>query len=227
MAEILLDTKFWNKVYKLLKPATVVAVKKNKGSGKYCLIPSTGSGNLNKANNMKGFLIRYMNTKSPYAQNYLLGSRRYKGEERRVRIIISARENGLTEARIKEIERAIVQVAASENLLPESVLYDGKPVTKTRKQPDKLTAGFGFVYFVRNDEIYKIGITDNLLRRISELKPDEIINVVRCVNYKDLEKKLHSKFKSSRIPQTEYFRLDQGEVSLVNELMTDLAQFRE
>ena len=35
----------------------------------------------------------------------------------------------------------------------------------------------GFVYLIRNQDIYKIGITDNLLRRFSQLKPDEILNV--------------------------------------------------
>ena len=32
----------------------------------------------------------------------------------------------------------------------------------------------GFVYLIKNDDIYKIGITDNLLRRFNQLKPDEV-----------------------------------------------------
>ena len=68
----------------------------------------------------------------------------------------------------------------------------------------------GFVYFVRNDDIYKIGITDNLMRRMKELKADEIINSVRCVNYESLEKDLHKEFKKYRIPQSEYFSLTQN-----------------
>ena len=73
--------------------------------------------------------------------------------------------------------------------------YDGKPVVKATNQPERSTAGFGFVYFVRNDEIYKVGITDNLLRRLKELKPDEILNSVRCSNYQEIEKKMHAHFK--------------------------------
>ena len=134
-------------------------------------------------------------------------------------------ENGLTQLRIKEIEKAIVQVAAAESQLPESVMYDGTPVIKPRKQPERSTDGFGFVYFVRNDEIYKIGITDNLLRRIKELKPDEILNSVRCSNYQEMEKSMHAHFKNRRIPQTEYFRLDAAEVEEAHALMTKMARY--
>ena len=110
--------------------------------------------------------------------------------------------------------------------MPESVCYDSKPVAKATKQPERSTAGFGFVYFVRNDEIYKFGITDNLLRRLKELKPDEILNSVRCSNYQEIEKKMHAHFKEKRIPRTEYFRLDVAEVEEAHWLMTDLADFK-
>ena len=83
----------------------------------------------------------------------------------------------------------------------------------------------GFVYFVRNQDIYKIGITDNLLRRFNQLKPDEILNVVRCSNYENLEKQLHKTFKEYRIPQTEYFRLDKNQIEKVNVEMTKGAEF--
>ena len=127
--------------------------------------------------------------------------------------------------RVKEVEKAIVKVAVAESQLPESVLYDGKPVIKASKPPERSTVGFGFVYFVRNDEIYKIGITDNLLRRIKELKPDEILNSVRCSNYQEIEKKMHAHFKSRRIPQTEYFWLDAAEVEEAHALMTKMAEY--
>ena len=83
----------------------------------------------------------------------------------------------------------------------------------------------GFVYFIRNKDIFKIGITDNLLRRFNQLKPDEILNVVRCSNYETLEKELHKKFKNNRIPQTEYFRLDKNQIEQVNIAMTKGAEF--
>lgn len=87
------------------------------------------------------------------------------------------------------------------------------------------SAGYGFVYFIRNQELVKIGITGNLLRRMAQLEPDEILNVVRCKNYQELEKDLHSLFKDERIPQTEYFRLSDEQIIKVHKLMTSLADF--
>ena len=37
---------------------------------------------------------------------------------------------------------------------------------------------YGFVCFIKNEDIYKIGITDNLMRRLNQLKPDEVINTL-------------------------------------------------
>ncbi len=67
----------------------------------------------------------------------------------------------------------------------------------------------GFVYLIRNQDIFKIGITENLLNRMSQLEPDEIIDVIKCSNFRELEKDLHRDYKNCRIPQTEYFRLDE------------------
>ena len=58
------------------------------------------------------------------------------------------------------------------------------------------------------------------MRRLIELKPDEVINTVRCSNYETLEKQLHKKFKKQRIPQTEYFRLTQNLIQQVIDEMT-------
>ena len=86
-------------------------------------------------------------------------------------------------------------------------------------------ADFGYVYLIRNQELVKIGITGNLLRRMSQLEPDEILNVVRCKNYRELEKDLHRLFTDERIPQTEYFRLSEEQINKVHKLMTSLADF--
>ena len=87
------------------------------------------------------------------------------------------------------------------------------------------TVKHGFVYFIKNEEIYKIGITDNLMRRLNQLKPDEVINTVKCKNYESLEKELHHEFRKYRIPQTEYFRLTPALVQQVNKKMTEGAKF--
>ena len=98
----------------------------------------------------------------------------------------------------------------------EFVVEQQKPITIEEK---------GFVYLIRNGDIYKIGITDNLLRRFNQLKPDEVLNVVRCSNFESLEKELHKKFKEFRIPQTEYFRLSKNQIEQVNIEMTKGADF--
>ena len=70
---------------------------------------------------------------------------------------------------------------------------------------------------IRNQDIYKIGITENLLNRMSQLNPDEIIDVIKCRNFRDLERNLHREFKEFRIPQTEYFRLSNKQLRSVSE----------
>lgn len=79
-------------------------------------------------------------------------------------------------------------------------------------------ANNGFVYLIRNQDIYKIGITKNLLKRMDQLKADELLDSVRCSNYKELEKEIHQKFKQFRIPQTEYFRLKEKEILSIHKI---------
>ena len=40
-----------------------------------------------------------------------------------------------------------------------------------------------------------------------------------------MEKKIHDSYKAKRLPQTEYFRLDENEVEQVHKLLTQLAEF--
>ena len=84
---------------------------------------------------------------------------------------------------------------------------------------------YGFVYLIRNRDLCKIGITENLKRRMDQLKPDEVLNIVRCKNFREIEKDLHSIFKDVRLPQTEYFRLSEEQISKAHKLMTSLADF--
>ena len=43
---------------------------------------------------------------------------------------------------------------------------------------------------------------------MDQLKPNEVLNVVRCKNFRELEKDLHSLFKECAY-LTEYFRLSE------------------
>ena len=123
------------------------------------------------------------------------------------------------------IEKIMIEILIQDYGLSEKVLYEGEPVINLEQHhlDNKVTKGF--VYLIRNDDIYKIGITDNLLRRFNQLKPDEVLNVVRCSNYESLEKELHKKFKEYRIPQSEYFRLNKNQIEQVNIEMTKGADF--
>ena len=132
-----------------------------------------------------------------------------------------------------DLEKLILKVLIETKVLPPDVQYlvNGKLEYIVEQDQKKVTSSGvelvekGFVYLIRNDDIYKIGITDNLLRRFNQLKPDEILNVVRCSNYQSLEKELHKNFKDCRIPQTEYFRLDKNQIEQVNIEMTKGANF--
>ena len=68
----------------------------------------------------------------------------------------------------------------------------------------------GYIYLIRNKDLYKIGITKDINKRMKVLKPDEIIKVFKTRRYKELEKELHKRYQTLRIPQTEYFRLSKS-----------------
>jgi len=70
----------------------------------------------------------------------------------------------------------------------------------------------GYVYLIRNGDLFKIGRTDNLQRRLKQLQPCTVIQTLETDRSRDLEYELHQQYKSKRIPQTEYFRLTESQV---------------
>ncbi len=66
----------------------------------------------------------------------------------------------------------------------------------------------GWIYLIRNGELYKIGITKHINNRIRQLKPDEVLVKSFTSNNRELENFLHRRYNKVRIPQTEYFRLN-------------------
>ena len=90
---------------------------------------------------------------------------------------------------------------------------------------EEFPKGRGFVYLIRNEDIFKIGVTINLIKRMAELKPDEIIDVVKCSNYEKLERSLHKLYKNERIPQTEYFRLTKEQLETAQKIMKQQSTF--
>ena len=221
--EFFIDKKFWNNVLKKLSPRRQMDLKQlltkknikkdykyNSNTAKFTT-KTTNKGGFIKSN----FVLRLFTDKnnsinSGFFAEYCFDNPIEEG--------VDMRQNEK-----EEIEKAMLQVLIERGELFDKIKYkyeflveQFEPIISIEK---------GFVYLIRNEDIYKIGITDNLLRRFKQLKPDEVLNVVRCSNYESLEKELHKKFKEFRIPQTEYFRLSKNLIEQVNIEMTKGAEF--
>lgn len=204
--EILVDAKLWNKAIKHMRPEIAAYVHANKGKSEKKKIRNICPLKLNISLDANG--------------NELVREGFYKRQIVRTQTFL----NIGTERHQQAIELSILRAAVEANLLSAALWYAGNPIVVTKgietgldctsDQADDKKAGF--VYFIRNSDIYKIGITENLLRRMSELQPDEILNVVRCKNFQEIERSLHLNLKNVRIPQTEYFRLDKVMIEFVH-----------
>ena len=70
----------------------------------------------------------------------------------------------------------------------------------------------GWLYLIRNRDLYKIGITKNFENRMRQLKPDIVVAKFYTADFVKLERELHNRYKKLRIPQTEYFRLENSHI---------------
>ncbi len=69
-----------------------------------------------------------------------------------------------------------------------------------------------FLYLIRNGDLYKIGTTKSLEKEIKSLSPDEIIKTFKTDYPEALEARLYRRYKSTRIPDTNYFRLSSDQL---------------
>ena len=69
----------------------------------------------------------------------------------------------------------------------------------------------GFLYIIKTKKLTKIGITADIQRRMNELKPDEVHQIVTLPRARELEKSLHRLFADKRLPGSEYFFLTWAE----------------
>ena len=212
--EFLIDRKFWNLVIKKLTPSTALLFKN-------CLKKNQDKPNYEKGKESiikQDFVLRL--PKGVIQNNFF-----------KENCLNGIGWIGASAFQYIEIEKAILKTLIEKQGLSEKVKYkiwgthEAKYIVDQYEEVSLIHKEKGFVYLIRNDDIYKIGITDNLLRRFNQLKPDEILNVVRCSNYETLEKDLHKKFKENRIPQTEYFRLENNQIEEVNIEMINGADF--
>ena len=70
----------------------------------------------------------------------------------------------------------------------------------------------GFVYLMKNGDLYKLGCASNLRSEASKMKPGEIISSFKTNDPKSFEVRLLRLYKKKRIPDTNYFRLSKSEV---------------
>ena len=70
----------------------------------------------------------------------------------------------------------------------------------------------GYVYLIRIGDLYRVGKTDNLERKIKKLKPDELISSLITKEPETLEARLLRKYKSQRIPETGYLKLSKDQL---------------
>ena len=75
----------------------------------------------------------------------------------------------------------------------------------------------GWLYLIRNRDLYKIGITKNFENRMRQLKPDKVVAKFYSTDFVKLERELHHRYKKFRIPQTEYFRLENSHVKEIKQ----------
>ena len=75
----------------------------------------------------------------------------------------------------------------------------------------------GWLYLIRNRDLYKIGITKNFENRMRQLKPDKVVAKFYTTDFVKLERELHHRYKKFRIPQTEYFRLKKSHVKEIKQ----------
>ena len=80
----------------------------------------------------------------------------------------------------------------------------------------------GWLYLIRNRDLYKIGITKNFDNRMRQLKPDTVVAKFYTADFVKLERELHNRYKKFRIPQTEYFRLENSHIKEIKKRISIL-----
>ena len=70
----------------------------------------------------------------------------------------------------------------------------------------------GFVYLMKNGDLYKLGCTSDLKSEAIKMKPGEVISSFKTNDPKSFEVRLLRLYKKKRIPDTNYFRLSESEV---------------
>ena len=89
-----------------------------------------------------------------------------------------------------------------------------------RSTSSKRRQSHSIIYVIKSEilEAHKIGVTNDWHRRKRELEvgnTTRAVHVARIDNARSLERYLHDKFKKSRLPQSEWFRLEEQDLDIV------------
>jgi hypothetical protein len=85
---------------------------------------------------------------------------------------------------------------------------------------------YGWVYLIKNGDLYKIGITKNFDNRMRQLKPDKVITKLYSSEFRQLEREFHKRYNNVRIPQSEYFRLKPRQIREVKRRISRFYDFK-
>ncbi len=67
----------------------------------------------------------------------------------------------------------------------------------------------GYAYLFRNGDLYNIGCAQNFELIKKQLKPDEVIAVLKAEDVEKIREKLHNRYGDVRLPKSDYFRLNE------------------
>ena len=71
----------------------------------------------------------------------------------------------------------------------------------------------GTVYLIKVGELYNIGSTSDLSKRMKKLRPTEIIISTEVKDANSIKARLYKRYRKSRMPDSEYFKLSEKQLA--------------
>tara|TARA_B100001250_G_scaffold89554_1_gene74296 strand:+ start:147 stop:689 length:543 start_codon:yes stop_codon:yes gene_type:complete len=70
----------------------------------------------------------------------------------------------------------------------------------------------GYIYLIKKGDLYSIGSTNDIEKKMSSIEPDKILKTIKLDNPISLEARLFRRYKSVRLPESSYFRLTEEQL---------------
>lgn len=116
------------------------------------------------------------------------------------------------------VTKPVEIISVVKNKVQPIVITESPSVSKPKIEP-KVKASKNFVYIIKHNTVatlYKIGITDNLSRRMQELEVPSKATIIghwKSTRSTAFESVLHKMFKPKVVPGTEWFNLTNDELN--------------